>query len=198
MGLAFSYDTTRYASFGPQGGHRIDLGFQYVPDLKDGGTLTRDMTLDARLYVPISRRSNLAFRFSAARSDGNAPTVYYFGGLDTLRGYDFRTLIGNRVFYLNSEFRFPLIDLLATGIGIGIQRVRGRIFLDVGGAWLKDQPFQFWDGENGQLKDGRASYGAGFSIFFLGLPWNFDFAKQWDFKQTTGGTRTEFYVGWTF
>jgi Tol biopolymer transport system component len=196
VGLAFSYDTTRYASFGPQGGHRIDLGFQYVPDLKDGGTLTRDMTLDARLYVPISRRSNLAFRFSAARSDGNAPTVYYFGGLDTLRGYDFRTLIGNRVFYLNSEFRFPLIDLLATGIGI--QGVRGRIFLDLGGAWLKDQPFQFWDGENGQLKDGRASYGAGFSIFFLGLPWNFDFAKQWDFKQTTGGTQTEFYVGWTF
>jgi outer membrane protein assembly factor BamA len=103
-----------------------------------------------------------------------------------------------RFFYLNSEFRFPLINLLATGFGLGIQGVRGRIFLDGGGAWLKDQTFQFWDGENGRLKDGRASYGAGFSIYFLGLPWNIDFARQWDFKQTTGGTQTEFYVGWTF
>ena len=198
VSLAISYDTTRYEGFGPHGGHRVDFQFQYVPDLKDGGTLTRDLTLDARQYVPIGRRTEFAFRLVASRSDGNAPSVYYFGGLDTLRGYDFRTLIGNRIFYLNSEFRFPLVDVLATGFGLVIQGVRGRLFFDVGGAWLKDQAFQFWDGEANRLKDGRASYGAGFSIYFLGLPWNLDFARQWDFKQNTGGTQTEFYVGWTF
>ncbi len=197
-GLTLSHDTTRYEDFGPHGGHRVDLSFQFIPDLKDGGTLTRDLTLDTRQYVPIARRTEFAFRLVASRSDGNAPTVFYFGGLDTLRGYDFRTLIGNRVFYLNSEFRFPLIDVLSTGFGLVIQGVRGHVFLDVGGAWLRDQSFQFWDGAQGRLKDGRASYGAGVSIFFLGLPWNIDFARQWDFKQTNGGTQTEFYVGWSF
>lgn len=196
-GLGFSYDATRYKEFGPHGGNRIDVNFQYTPDLKDKGTLSRDFFLDARQYVPISRRTLFAFRLFGAKSDGNAPNVYYFGGLDTLRGYDFRSLIGNRIFYLNAEFRFPLLDLVASPLLL-LQGVRGRLFLDVGGAWLKDQSFQFWDGDNNRLKDGRASYGAGLTVIFLGLPWNIDFARQWDGKSNLSGTETTFYVGLTF
>ncbi len=196
-GVGFSYDTTRYRSFGPHGGSRLDLRFQYTPDLKNGGSLTRDLTLDARHYAPIARRTLFAFRLFAARSDGNAPSVYYFGGLDTLRGYDFRTRIGNRIFYLNSEFRFPLVDVLATPFLV-LTDVRGRIFLDVGGAWLSGQPFQFYDGENNRLKDGLSSFGAGFTAFFLGLPFNIDFAKQWDLRSARSGFQTTFFIGTTF
>ncbi len=196
-GVGFSYDATRYQSFGPSGGRRVDLNYQYTPDFSDGGTLTQDIVLDARAYVPISRRNLFAFRLFGGHSTGNAPTVYYFGGTDTLRGYDYRTLIGNSIIYLNSEFRFPLIDLVAFPF-IAFQGVRGRIFLDVGGAWLQDESFQFWDGENNRLKDGRAAYGAGVSIYFLGLPWNIDFARQWDFSKSLSGWQTTFYVGLTF
>lgn len=196
-GLALSYDTTRYKDFGPHGGHRLDLHYQYTPDFTDGGALTRDLFLEARQYVPLSRRTLFAFRLFAGQSDGNAPTVFYFGGLDTLRGVDFRTLIGNRIFYLNSEFRFPLIDLLY-GPVLAFRGIRGRIFLDIGGAWLKDQTFQVWDGQNNRLKDAVSSYGAGFTVFFLGLPWNVDFAKLWDFKQSLSGTRVTFYIGTVF
>jgi hypothetical protein len=196
-GVSFSYDASRYSYFGPSGGRRLDVRYQYTPDFTDGGTLTSDFWGESRVYLPISRRNLFAFRLFGGYSDGNAPTVYYFGGLDTLRGYDYRTLIGNRIVYLNAEFRFPLIDVIAMPF-LTFQGIRGRIFLDVGGAWLKDQTFQFWDGDTNSLKDGRASYGAGFSIYFLGMPWNFDWARQWDFNQNLSGWRGQFYIGMTF
>ena len=75
---------------------------------------------------------------SAASRGARRPTVFYFGGLDTLRGYDYRSIIGNNVFYVNTEFRFPLVDVLATPI-LQFGGVRGRIFLDVGGG-LAERP----------------------------------------------------------
>ncbi len=204
VGLGFSNDTTRYSYFGPLSGHRIDLNTQYSPSFKQGETtLSWDTFGEARLYLPLSRRVLFAFRAFAASSSGAAPTVFYFGGLDTLRGYDYATVIGNNVFYINSEFRFPLIDVLATPI-LAFQGVRGRIFLDVGGAWLNGQSFAFWtDGQlnglnNPSAPGGLASFGGGFSVYFLGLPWNFDWAKKWDFKHTLSDWQTTFYVGTTF
>jgi hypothetical protein len=195
-GLGLSYDTTRYASFGPQGGKRVDLNVQYTPSFQPGETtLSFDVFGEGRVYLPLSRRVLFAFRAFAATSRGAAPTVFSFGGLDTLRGYDYATVIGNNVFYVNSEFRFPLIDVLATPI-LAFQGMRGRLFLDVGGAWLNDQGFQFM--QDGTLKDGKASFGAGFSVYFLGLPWNVDFAKQWDFSHALSGWQTTFYIGGTF
>ncbi len=195
-GVGFSYDTTRYASFGPYGGKRLDLNVQYTPSFKAGETtLSIDSFVDARLYVPLSRRVLIAMRGFGGYSRGSAPTVFYFGGLDTLRGFDYRSIIGNNVFYVNTELRFPLIDVLSTPV-LQFGGIRGRIFLDVGGAWLKDQAFQFW--QDGRLKDGHASFGGGFTAYFLGLPWNVDTAKQWDFRTSLSDWQTTFYVGATF
>jgi hypothetical protein len=195
-GAGVSYDTTRYASFGPLGGKRLDVNLQYTPSFQPGETtLTFDAFTEGRIYLPISRRVLFAFRAFAGLSRGAAPTVFYFGGLDTLRGYDYRSIIGNNVFYVNSEFRFPLVDVLATPI-LQFGGIRGRIFLDIGGAWLNDQSFQFMQG--GALKDGHSSFGAGFSVYFLGLPWNVDWAKQWDFQSSLSNWQTTFYVGTTF
>ncbi len=191
-GAGFTFDSVRYRSFGPHGGQLLTGAFRYLPDFRDGGTLTSDVYGEARAYVPISRRTLFAFRGFGGRSEGNAPTVFYFGGLDTLRGADYRTQIGNRAFYVNSEFRFPLIDVLATGFGLNFSGVRGRIFFDIGAAWLKDQDFHF--AVDGQLKDGRSAYGAGFTVFFLGIPWNVDFARLWDFKNTSDW-QVSFYIG---
>ncbi|HEY3348315.1 MAG TPA: hypothetical protein VGM13_00895 [Thermoanaerobaculia bacterium] len=203
-GVGFSNDTTRYSYFGPHSGHRLDVNLQYTPSFQTGETtLSFDAIAEARLYVPLSRRVLFAFRAFAAHSNGAAPTVYAFGGLDTLRGYDYNTVIGNNIFYVNSEFRFPLIDVLATPI-LAFQGVRGRIFLDVGGGWFDGQSFVFMtDGQlnglnNPGVPGGLASFGGGFSVYFLGLPWNVDFAKKWDFKNTLSDWQTTFYVGTTF
>jgi len=205
VGLGFSNDTTRYSYFGPLSGHRLDANIQYTPSFKTGeSTLAVDIFAEGRLYLPLSRRVLFAFRAFVGSSHGSAPTVFSFGGLDTLRGYDYATVIGNNVFYVNSEFRFPLIDILATPI-LAFQGVRGRIFLDVGGGWLNGQSFVFWtDGtlngltNSSQYVGGLASYGAGLSVYFLGLPWNFDFARQWDFSHNLSSWQSTFYVGTTF
>lgn len=211
VGLAFVGDTVLYREWGPLSGRRYRLGFTWAPDLgkkstispitglpEDGGsTLTQDVTLDVRQYIRITARSLFALRLYGARSTGNFPNVYYFGGLDTLRGLDFREQIGNTIGYANFEFRFPLIDLLAFPFG-GFGDIRGRFFLDVGGAALKDQKFRFWDASNHQLVDGVASYGYGLQFGFLGLTLHWDFAHLTNFRKTYSGLKTSFYIGTEF
>ncbi len=160
-------------------------------------TLTQGVSLDFRQYVKVTARSLFAIRLFGARSTGNFPDVYYFGGLDTLRGLDFREQIGNTVAYANFEYRFPLIDLLAFPIG-GFTNIRGHVFFDVGGAALEGQKFRFWDASNHQLIDGRASYGYGLEVFLLGLQLHWDFAKLTDLKHTQGRLKTSFYIGYEF
>ena len=162
-----------------------------------GSTLTQDLAVDLRYYLKITRRSLFAFRAYGARSTGNFPNVYYFGGLDTLRGLDFREQIGNTVGYANVEFRFPLIDLLAFPFG-AFQNVRAKVFFDVGGAKLENQDYQFWDSDERQLIDGRAAYGYGIQFSLFGLQLHWDFSKLTDLKSTTSGLKTSFYIGAEF
>jgi hypothetical protein len=191
-------DTTQFEPWGPQAGRRYRLEIEYAPDLDESGTLSANYTLDARQYVPLTQRSSLAFRVYGAASNGNFRRPYWLGGLDTLRGLDIRSEVGDRVFFVNTELRFPLIDTLAFPF-TAIRGIRGRFFLDVGGAWFgEEQSFVFWDGEENRLQDGLSSYGFGFSMFLFGLPVNWDFAQFWDFQDSEGGFRTEFWIGFRF
>jgi len=192
---SFSGDSAVWKFFGPVSGRRYQLSTTYAPDTKDGGTLTADFNVDWREYRQLSSRSLLAARVYGAWSEGNAPNFYYFGGLNTLRGYDFRTLLGQHAGFANFEFRFPLIDVLSTPI-MTLQQMRGVLFFDIGAAHFEDRPFKFM--EDGRLKDAKASVGWGFSFNFWGLQLNWDFAKRWDFKEFEGGFRTSFWIGETF
>lgn len=209
LGLAFVGDTVLYQEWGPTAGRRYRFSFSWAPDLKRGRAdpntglaansiaLTQDFTVDLRHYFRITERSLLAVRLFGARSTGNFPNVYYFGGLDTLRGLDFREQIGNTIAYANFEYRFPLIDLLAFPWG-GFRNIRGHVFVDIGGAALEKQKFRFWDTSAHQLIDGRASYGYGLELTLLGLQLHWDFSKRTDFKKSLSSLRTSFYIGTEF
>ena len=134
----------------------------------------------------------LAARVFAGYSTGNLSNFYYFGGLNTLRGYDFRSIVGNRAAFANAELRFPLIDVLAFP-GFAIQGIRGNLFLDVGGATFGGQPYHFMSG--GKLQDGKAAVGWGLSFNLLGLELHWDFARRTDLKHAQGKYRTEFWIG---
>jgi hypothetical protein len=195
----FVGDTTFWQQYGPHAGRRYSLTVMQGFDGINGGTLTRDYVLDLRQYVPISFRNELAFRVYAAYADGNQPSIYYFGGLDTLRGYEYNQFSGNRAGYVNAEWRFPLIDYLIFP-WMNLTDLRGRVFLDVGGAWF-DLPgwpsyYNFWS--DGHLQDGVSTYGLGFSVDIFGLPMHWDFAKRWDFKTTQRGTQTTFWIGFRY
>ncbi|HJQ39627.1 MAG TPA: BamA/TamA family outer membrane protein, partial [Thermoanaerobaculia bacterium] len=195
VSTTFTGDSAVWKFFGPISGRRYELSASYAPDVKDSGLLTSDLTMDFRQYFQISARTLLAARVFGAWSEGNAPNVYYFGGLNTLRGYDFRTLIGQHAGFANLEFRFPLVDVLATPI-ITLQQIRGVFFMDIGAAHFDGQPFRF--ARDGRLADAKAAIGWGFSFQFWGMQLNWDFAKRFDGKDTDGGFRTSFWIGETF
>ncbi|HEX7708717.1 MAG TPA: BamA/TamA family outer membrane protein, partial [Thermoanaerobaculia bacterium] len=192
---SFTGDSAVWKHFGPVSGRRYQLNTAYAPDLSDGGTLSADVSVDWREYYQLSSRTLLAARVYSAWSEGNAPNFHYFGGLNTLRGYDFRTLIGQKAGFANFEFRFPLVDVLATPL-IVLQQIRGVVFMDIGAAHFDGQPFRF--ARDGQLEDAKASVGWGLSLRFWGMQLNWDFAKRYDLKNTEGGFRTSFWVGQTF
>ena len=196
VSTTFTGDSAVWKYFGPISGRRYQVSASYAPDTDAGGTLTSDVNLDWREYFQVTSRTLFATRLFASVSEGNAPNFSYFGGLNTLRGYEFRTLTGQHAAFANVEFRFPLVDVLATPVVV-LQQVRGVIFMDIGAARFKDQEFEFIDDE-GRLKDGRASVGWGFSFRFWGMQLNWDFAKRFDLKDTEGGFRTSFWIGETF
>jgi len=236
--VSFTGDTTLYSLVGPLAGHRYALTYAYTPDLKHGdetvdiegggtvtsrhgGTLTQSVSVDLRQYLRITKRSTLALRAFAVRSTGNLPDISYFGGVDTLRAYDFRSEIGNEIAFANIEYRFPLVDQVILFGGFGLENIRGKFFVDVGAAHLgygSNPPrFKFWNGTNHEITytdaingggpqtyqpyeliNGRADYGWGFSLNLLGLDLHWDFAKKWDFRRTLSGVRTSFYIGAEF
>ena len=191
-------DSAIFASHGPISGRRWRIDLNYAPDLDESGTLSQSVDVDFRQYLPLTRRSNFAFRVFGAASDGNFNNPTWFGGFDTVRGVPFRALVGDRGFFANAELRFPLIDVLATPL-LGFQGIRGVVFFDVGGAWYDElQEFDFFvEGEN-RLDDAIASYGYGITVRFLGLDLNWDFAKLTDLEESRSSYGSSFWIGTRF
>lgn len=198
---AFVGDTTRYQNWGPFQGKRFR--FAATQGFNVGGDTEGDFRLystDFRAYKQLTRRSLLAWRLAGVYNDGERETYYGFGGLNQLRGYQFREFFGSRVVWSNLELRFPLVDELRFPI-LAIRSIRGFFFLDVGGAWLGDNiwfdpdlgnirvnfdgttvtpvEFKAWDSENDRFQDVRATYGFGFQFLFVGgLQFNWSWGKR--------------------
>jgi Tol biopolymer transport system component len=139
---SLSGDTTRFKEFGPYHGQRFELTQEWAPTVSASGDtdLFRsgpfvDSILDYRLYRRATSRSLLALRLVGLVSNGNGFNIRSIGGLNQLRGYDYREFFGSRTSFMNLEFRFPLVDALAFPFGI-IRDIRGFLFLDVGSAWF--------------------------------------------------------------
>ncbi len=197
---SFTGDSVIFESFGPLSGRRYRLRTSWALDTDNSGTKTWNTELDLRQYIAVTRRSNIALRFFGGYADGNQPSFYYVGGLDTLRGFNYRSILGDRVFVTNIEYRFPLLDAFI-GPFFDFRGIRGRIFLDVGGAWFEQfgETFKFWNSDENRLQDAVSSYGWGLTVRFAGLDLNWDFSRQWDLKDSAeGGYRSSFWIGTRF
>jgi Tol biopolymer transport system component len=197
---SFTGDSTLFTENGPTSGRRYRFNATYAHDLDLGGDLYTRYDFEIRQYFEVSQRTSIALRLFTGYSDGNINYPYYFGGLDDLRGVDFRSIVGDRAFFANFEYRFPLVDFLATPF-LSFRGIRGRVFLDVGGAWYDrfGQDFEFWNSEENRLEDAISSYGWGVTFNFGGIALNWDFARLWDFKDNLGsGFETQFWIGSRF
>lgn len=200
IGAAFVQETTIFREFGPLSGSTMRLSYEFAP--KIGNMLSRQtFDGDARKYFRLGATGLLALRLRGFKSTGDSPDFTYFGGNSELRGYDYLSFIGQNAFYGNAELRFPLIDAMATPIGV-LGGVRATLFAGLGGAYFEGQPFKFYtkgttfeqpivgfDSVTQQvtygpavpvdglrLVDGRASYGISLSTFALGFPVHFDWS----------------------
>jgi len=147
IGWQLNGDTVRYKEFGPYHGQRFQLSQQWAPTMNSSGSTDLFTTgpflntlIDYRVYRRVTDRSLFAIRLASYLSQGDGYSVYSFGGLNYLRGYDYREFYGSRVAYANIEFRFPLVDALVFPIGI-LRDLRGFAFFDVGTAWFQDDEF---------------------------------------------------------
>ena len=199
VSTTFTGDTAVFKEFGPISGHRYELSTAYSYDTKSHGALSNDYTVDARQYLQLTSRALLAARMFVGYSRGTFSNFYYFGGLNTVRGVDFRSIIGSRAAFANMEFRFPFIDVLAMP-WLQLRNIRGNLFFDIGGAKFPGQQYTFY--QNGHFVDGVASAGWGFSFNLLGAELHWDIAHRLrvDPNDTTAirGSRTEFWIGETF
>ena len=200
LGATFVQETTIFREYGPLSGSTMRLSYEYAPSQ---GSLLGRQTYDgeARKYFRLAANGVLGLRARGYKSKGENPGFTYFGGNSELRGYDYLSFIGQNAFYGNAELRFPLIEAMATPIGV-LGGVRATLFAGAGGAYFEGTPFKFYrkdttletpvvgyDNLNQdviygpavpisgfRLQDGRASYGISLSTMAIGFPLHFDWS----------------------
>jgi hypothetical protein len=209
LGAAFVQETTIFREFGPLSGSTMRLAYEIAP--KIGNSLSRQtLDGDARKYFRLGATGLLALRARGFKSWGTSPDYTYFGGNSELRGYEYLQFVGQNAFFTNAELRFPLIDAMATPIGV-LGGVRATLFAGLGGAHFEGTPFKVFTRASSierpvvdynddltpvlgapvlisgnRLVDARASYGISLATFALGFPVHFDWSwktlmnKQWE------------------
>ncbi len=200
LGAAFVQETTIFREFGPLSGSTMRLSYEIAP--KIAGSLSRQtFDGDARKYFRLGATGLLALRARGFKSTGTSPDFTYFGGNGELRGYDYLSFIGQNAFFANAELRFPLIEAMATPIGV-LGGVRATLFAGLGGAYFEGTPFKAFNNDTTleravvgydnltreviygpftpvsgfRLVDSRASYGISLSTMAIGFPLHFDWS----------------------
>jgi outer membrane protein assembly factor BamA len=105
------------------------------------------------------------------------------------------------MFLFNAEFRFPIIQVALTPLGL-VGPINGTFFFDVGGVWYNGQDFNFFrDKDEARrsfvLDDAISSYGFGLEFFLFGYPMHVDWVWRTDWRQKSYQGVT-FWVGFDF
>lgn len=189
-------DTARFnPAFGPISGRRWEISGQFAPGIESGDFLSfQTVTGELRNYFKLTDEMLIASRFFGGWSGGDAPDIFVFGGLNTLRGVDYLSQVGNRAFYINNELRFPLVNFASFPFGVRLNNIRGMVFFDIGGAWYADEEFE-WTDDDGRLVDANAAVGFGVTFNFLNIPLNFTWSRGWDFKDFDDDYEYSFWIG---
>ncbi len=142
LSVAFVQETTVFREFGPLSGSTMRLAYEIAPKVGSKTLSWQAVDLDLRKYFKIGSSGLLAVRGRGYRSWGQNPSFTYYGGNADMRGYDYLEFVGQNSIYGNAELRLPLINAMATPIGV-LGGVRGVAFFNVGGAWWNNTGFKF-------------------------------------------------------
>jgi hypothetical protein len=172
--VSYVKDNTLWLPTGPIDGERFNISAGLVscfsctsPSEVTGEPVTRSasgenyvLIGDYRRYLRTTMWSAYALRAYVFYSDGAIPGRSVLGGPNRLRGYPYFSLAGSRVWLLNQEWRFPILNQLSLGFPFGELRlpgVQGALFADIGSSWLESQE---------RAEGAWGSYGVGFRTSF--------------------------------
>ena len=205
LGVALVQETSVFRQYGPLSGSTFRLGYEFAPPGGDRFLSRQTVDVDARKYIRIGENGVFAVRGRGFKSFGDFPDFTFFGGNSEMRGYDYLEFLGHKAFFGNAELRFPLIEAMATPIGV-LGGVRGAFFLNFGTAGFEGEPLNPWTSDpevfrgvesftfnpdlqenqpvfgeptivdGFRLVNARASYGISLSTLALGFPVHFDWA----------------------
>lgn len=193
VSASFVKDTVIWSEAGPYSGTRYNLSVERT--IKSLGSIgMTNLLLDTRKYFKLGKRSTFATRLLGTGSFGEDHLIYYLGGIDTIRGYDYEEFSGSRAGLASFEVRVPFVDELRIGwpLPLRIIGVRGVIFSDFAAVWPRNDrktgAFRLWEGKitdnTFRLVDLKSSYGVGLRLQLGFLALNFDVAKRTDFAQS--------------
>lgn len=189
-------ETTRFAQYGPNSGHTFRLSASKYLKLFSNSLDAYTMEGDVRKYLRLDNHSLLAFRLSGFYSGGDNSLLFWTGGNNTLRAASFRGVVGNKGFFFNAEFRFPLIHAALTPIGV-VGPLRGTFFFDLGGLWFHNEPYRIFEKGKLKVQDALSSFGYGVEFFFFGYPFHVEWVWRTDFTQKKYAG-VNFWIGFDF
>lgn len=199
--LGYTVETTRFQFFGPLSGYTGRIAVNY--SIPFSGNIDSRWTIygDFRQYLKLDQLSLLAWRVQAFHSGGNIPQLFIFGGGLSFRGFGYRELIGNTGAIVNIELRAPLLPPGPRRHIPTLNAFRFKLFADAG---ILDLANFFTDqalivGSQGyNASQGIGSFGAGLTIFFAGLPINFELAWVHNFRSIDSSPHLNFSIGYDF
>jgi hypothetical protein len=154
--VSYVKDNTLWLPTGPIDGERYNLSAGMVscfacevPSTVTEQPVHRSATAehyvllgDYRHYFRTSLQSAYAVRAYGYYSDGAIPGRSALGGPNRLRGYPYLSLAGSRVWLVNQEWRFPILNAIDLAFPFGRLRlpgIQGATFFDAGSSWLEDE-----------------------------------------------------------
>ncbi len=174
--IALVRDTAMYKRFGPfvNDMYRVDLGWS------TGGHNAR-ISVEGRKYYRLGSEWVFALRGYGGLQLGKTINPWIIGGLGELRGYDWMQFMGNRIWMVNAELRFPLVKNFNLMGFLYVGDIRVALFMDMANIWFDNERFNALNKDDVNSGTVKGSIGADLTlgtIPILGMPLHLAFSKR--------------------
>lgn len=143
-GLFIEHEMRDYKYFALAGTYyRIGHNFYRYENIR-----YQEAYFDFRQYFPVTENGSLAFQVFYDVLIGEIPVYsrFHIGGSRTIRGYERKSLDGESIGYISSEYRFPLGYKRSRYAPVNIG-LAGHFFVDYGDAWYDNRSIPYKDFE---------------------------------------------------
>ncbi len=142
--ISYVKDNSLWGYTGPVDGERFNVTLGHTIDVQNNDVNYFTLITDYRRYFRLSTSMTYAVRLMGRFNLGREGFRYFMGGSWDLRLYPRWRIWGQKLFLVNHEVRFPFIDRFLLGFpfgGLGLNAIRGAVFVDFGQAWDRDYQF---------------------------------------------------------